>query len=466
MKKNILLFTVFALSIFGCSSDDNSSSGSNSISFAEAAQNLTENQTPVVIKFSKPTPSSGTIVLGVTETEATYGEDYSTDPESSSNGLQLSFESGVTEVAFQFNKLIPAVEGQVKNVKFSIISNSLGLDAVGNTSTTLHFNETALTGKSLAPEVGGPGQPNQVYIDLSSGALTTVPRVSWDLGFYSGSEFRVILNNSVKMTAKSLNSVNMTAVVSPDESMLIGQGNGNANQIDFPSGDINQTAIAEVSENDNENYVYLINLGSNPSEVAPALGSVAADTGSHRGWKKVRILRDGEGYKLQYADLNATTFQEVSIAKDAAYNFSFFSFHSNTTVDVEPKKDKWDISFTTFTNLFGGSTPYFFPDFVVNNSRGGAFAYSVSTNDYSYESFTLSNVNHSNFIEDQRGIGSSWRGTSAMGPGGLPVSQFVLKTDIFYVLRDPAGNIYKIKMTGGALEDQERGHPTFVYELL
>src|SRR5690606_2347615 len=295
----------------------------------------------------------GTIVLGVTETEATYGEDYSTDPESSSNGLQLSFESGVTEVAFQFNKLIPAVEGQVKNVKFSIISNSLGLDAVGNTSTTLHFNETALTGKSLAPEVGGPGQPNQVYIDLSSGALTTVPRVSWDLGFYSGSEFRVILNNSVKMTAKSLNSVNMTAVVSPDESMLIGQGNGNANQIDFPSGDINQTAIAEVSENDNENYVYLINLGSNPSEVAPALGSVAADTGSHRGWKKVRILRDGEGYKLQYADLNATTFQEVSIAKDAAYNFSFFSFHSNTTVDVEPKKDKWDISFTTFTNLFG-----------------------------------------------------------------------------------------------------------------
>jgi hypothetical protein len=466
MKKHILLFSVFVLSLVGCNSDDSSSSSSSSISFAQTAQNLTENETPVVIKFSKPTSAAGTITLGVTQTEATYGEDYTTNPEGSANGLQLSFEAGVTEVTFQFNKLIPAVEGQVKNVKFTIVSNSLNLDVVGNPSTTLHFNETALSGTSLAPEVGGAGQPNQVYIDLSSGAMTTVPRVSWDLGFYSGSEFRVILNYSVKMSAKSLNSVNMATVVAADESMLIGQGQGSVNQIDFPSGDINQTAIAEVSANDSENYVYLINLGNSPSDVAPALGAVSADTGAHRGWKKVRILRDGDGYKFQYADINATTFQEVTIAKDADYSFTFFSFNSNSVVNVEPKKDKWDINFTTFTNIVGGTVPYFYPDFVVNNGRAGAMVYSVSTNDFSYESFSLSNVNHSNFSDDQRGIGSSWRGTSANGPGGFPISQFVLKTDIFYVLRDPAGNIYKIKMTGGALESQERGHPTFVYELL
>ena len=48
----------------------------------------------------------------------------------------------------------------------------------------------------------------------------------------------------------------------------------------------------------------------------------------------------------------------------------------------------------------------------------------------------------------------------------MPVSQFVLKTDIFYILKDTAGNFYKIKMTGGALPNLERGHPTFVYEML
>ena len=103
---------------------------------------------------------------------------------------------------------------------------------------------------------------------------------------------------------------------------------------------------------------------------------------------------------------------------------------------------------------------------MVNNSRGGAYVYGVSTSDFTFENFTISQVDQSKFIEDQRGIGSNWRGTSTVGPDGFPVSQFVLKTDIFFVLKDPDGNIYKIKMTGGALENQERGHPSFVYELL
>lgn len=268
------------------------------------------------------------------------------------------------------------------------------------------------------------------------------------------------------MSAKSLESTDLTAAVSEDNAMLIGQGAGNVNQIDNPTGLITGTAIAEVSANDDENFVYLVNLGSNPSLNPPALGSVSVDSGTHRGWKKIKILRNGNGYKLQYADLSATTFNEVIIDKNSAFNFTFFSFATSTTVNVEPQKDKWDINFTTFTNIVGGTIPYFYPDFVVNNSRGGALVYSVSTNDFSYENFSLANVDNSKFIEDQRGIGSSWRGTSTTGPDGMPVSQFVLKTDIFYILKDTAGNFYKIKMTGGALPNLERGHPTFVYEML
>ncbi len=468
MKKNLLFFSLLLLAVYACSSDDNGSNTSTSVSFAERSVNLTEEITDVNIVFSKPTSSAGTITLAVIETEAAYDVDYNTDPAGSSTTLEIDFQAGVSQVSFDFHKLIPAIEDQTKNVEFTITGISTDYEVIGNTTTVLNFNETALAGTSLAPEVGGPGQVNQVYIDLSSGAMTTVPRVSWDLGFYSGSEFRVILNNSVKMSAKSLQNNDMSVSISPDESMIIAQGAGNVDQVDDPTGNITGTTIAEVSENDDENFVYLINLGSNPSDAAPIFGSVAADTGAHRGWKKVRILRDAEGYKLQYANLSESSFQEVTIAKDTAYNFSFFSFTSNSTVNVEPEKDKWDINFTTFTNVvnFGSPLPYFYPDYVINNSRGGAFAYDVSTEDFSYENFALSNVDHSKFIEDQRGIGSSWRGTTAIGPDGLPVSQFVLKTDIFYVLKDPAGNIYKIRMTGGALENQERGHPTFVYELL
>ena len=466
MKKYLLFFSFLLLAVYSCKDDDGVDSGALAVSFAVPSANLTEEVTDVVISFSKATSSAGTITLGVAETEAKYGVDYTTNPTGSASALTVPFEAGVTKVVFKFNKLVPAVEGEVKNVKYTINAISTNYEITGNNTTILNFNETALTGKSLAPQVGGPSQANQVYIDLSSGAMTTVPRVSWDLGFYSGNEFRVILNNSVKMSAKSLNSTNLAAVVAEDNTMLISQGAGSVNQIDNPTGVITGTAIAEVSANDAENSVYLINLGSNPGSTPPALGSPAADSGSHRGWKKVRILRNGNGYKFQYADLNATTFNEIIIDKNVAFNFNFFSFTANATVNVEPQKEKWDLNFTTFTNIFGGNTPYFFPDFIVNNSRGGALAYSVSTADFSYDNFTMANVDQSKFINDQRGIGSLWRGTSAPGPDGNPMSQFVLKTDIFFVLKDPAGNIYKIKMTGGALPNLERGHPTFVYSLL
>lgn len=466
MKKYLLFFSFLLLAIYSCKDDDGVDSGPAAVSFAVPSANLTEEVTDVVISFSQTTSAAGTITLAVTETEAKYGVDYTTNPTGSATELTVPFEAGVSKVVFKFNKLVPAVEGEVKNVKYTISKISTNYEIKGNTTTVLNFNETALTGNSLTPKVGGPSQANQVYIDLSSGAMTTVPRVSWDLGFYSGSEFRVVLNNSVKMSAKSLNNTNLATVVAEDNTMLISQGSGSVNQIDNPTGIITGTAIAEVSANDAENSVYLINLGSNPGSTVPALGSPAADSGSHRGWKKVRFLRNGNGYKFQYADLNATTFNEVIIDKNAAFNFNFFSFTANSTVNVEPQKEKWDLNFTTFTNIFGGNTPYFFPDFVVNNTRGGALAYSVSTADFSYDAFTMANVDQSKFIDDQRGIGSSWRGTSAPGPDGNPMSQFVLKTDIFFVLKDPAGNIYKIKMTGGALPNLERGHPTFVYSLL
>lgn len=466
MKKYLLFFSFLLLAVYSCKDDDGVDSGALAVSFAVPSANLTEEVTDVVISFSKATTASGTITLGVTETEAEYGVDYTTNPTGSASTLTVPFETGVSKVVFKFNKLVPAVEGEVKNVKYTINAISTNYEITGNNTTVLNFNETALTGKSLAPQVGGPSQANQVYIDLSSGAMTTVPRVSWDLGFYSGNEFRVVLNNSVKMSAKSLSSTNLATVVAEDNTMLISQGSGSINQIDNPTGVITGTAIAEVSANDAENSVYLINLGSNPSTTPPTLGSVAADSGAHRGWKKIRVLRSANGYKLQYANLDATTFNEVIIDKNSAFNFSFFSFTANATVNVEPQKGKWDLNFTTFTNIYGGNTPYFYPDFVVNNSRGGALAYSVSTADFSYDSFTMANVDQSKFINDQRGIGDTWRATSAPGPDGFPVSQFVLKTNIFFVLKDPAGNIYKIKMTGGALPNLERGHPTFVYSLL
>ncbi|CAI2765335.1 HmuY family protein [Flavobacterium collinsii] len=467
MKKNFILILSFVLLAFtACNNDDNDGQ-SVAVAFAESSYNLTSAATPVQIKFATPAPSAGTITVSYTVTAAAYTTDFTTAPAAAANKIVIPFAQNATSAEFTFNKIKNAVGAEVKNVIFTIDGSSINIDIVGNKTIQLNFNETASLGTALAPLVGGSAEPNQVYVDLSTGKLTTVVRTSWDLGFYSGSDFRVVLNGSLKMSAKKLTTTNIDEVQTPDETMIITPGNGIVSQVDGPAGDILHTAIAGVSSTDSENKVYLINMGSNPATAT--LGSEGVGAGTSRGWKKIRVLKSGSDYKIQYADIAATTHDEIVISKNSAYNFTFFSLLGKKTVNVEPQKNQWDLNFTSFTNVIPGptgSSPYLFADYVVNNVKGGAQTYQVLTSAFSYDNFALANVETSKFNDDQRNIGSNWRGTSVVGPNGTPVSQFVLRTDRFYVVKDPAGNIYKLKFTGGTKEDGERGFPKFQYALL
>src|SRR5690606_29426183 len=162
-------------------------------------------------------------------------------------------------------------------------------------------------------------------------------------------------------------------------------------------------AIDEISLDDAENKVYLVNLGYEVGTETPVPGSVAI-AGDARGWKKIRVLRSGDSYVLQYANLNDTSHQEVTINKTPGYNATFFSFNTNTVVNVEPEADRWDLNFTVFTNIIEGSGSYAFSDGVLHNRKGGFTAYSVNTAQYAYDSFSASNVVENNFKEDHRAI--------------------------------------------------------------
>jgi HmuY protein len=330
--------------------------------------------------------------------------------------------------------------------------------------------EIIIEGASISPEVGGPNQPNQVYIDLSTNTATTAKRDSWDLGFFSGTDFRVVINGSISMATAQLEATDMIAVNSATPEVqdlqprvIVGSFQAeSANFVDAPEGSITGTAIAEVSSVAANNHVYLLNLGFEVGTTTPATGSVAIN-GTARGWKKIRVLRSGNNYILQYANLDDTTFEEVTISKDAAYNFNFFSFNTETEVDVEPEKSKWDLNFTYFTNIIPGNGAYGYADFVVNNTKSDAKVYVIDTNvetSLTYDNFTLANVVNANFTNDQRIIGSSWR--NGGGPGTLPS----LKDNIFYIVSDTDGNLYKLKFLALTNEAGERGYPEFVYSLL
>lgn len=333
--------------------------------------------------------------------------------------------------------------------------------------------EIPSVGAVVQPTVGGANQPNQVYLDLSSEEFTAVNRASWDFGFSTGADFRVVINGSLKMAVKKLETSDITLTQVSDDAVAVGAGTNPSSNgyCDNPTGILAGngngigTAIAEISANDADNKVYLVNLGFAVSTTTPTVGSVSID-GEARSWKKVRILRNGNGYKIQYADLASATFQEKTISKNDDYNFTFFSLTTGTTVQVEPKKDKWDLNFTTFTNYvnFGTEVTYGYSDFIVSNMKGGTKVYQVLVADGgTYENFTLANVVENNFTvsaTDQRIIGSNWR--NGGGPSSLPS----VRTDRFYVIKDVVGNYYKIRFLAMTNDAGVRGNPVVEYAIL
>lgn len=461
MKKLLTLF-ILASTLFAVScSDDDEGTYRLGVSFATESANVTDALTPVTVLFNTGMPANGFVTISYITQNVVYGTDFTTDTAAEGGSFTLPFNAGDTSILFNFNKLRNAVEGEVKNVVFSIDQISLlQVEITGNKKITLNFNEMPSSGGQVSPVIGGSNQTNQAYFDLSAGDYATSPRTAWDLGFYSGSEFRVAVNGSVGMAVKALTTNDITLPQTSNAAVAIGTFlPTNVEYIDNPNGDINDTAIDAVSVNDAENKVYLVNLGFNVPTVPVLTGGVNV-TGTHRGWKKIRVLRNGEGYKLQYADIAATTFTEVAIAKDQAYNFTFFSMGTGAPVQVEPQKTSWDLNFTTFTNIIEGAGSYFYSDFVITNSKGGTMAYQAQAADVSYDNFTLANVNRDNLnpeaFHDQRVIGANWRNV-------VPVQ---LYTDRFYIIQDAAGNIYKLRFTAMLSQQGERGNPTFEYALL
>ncbi len=325
--------------------------------------------------------------------------------------------------------------------------------------------ETPIESAFVNPNIGGPNQQNQVYFDLSTNTETSIQRDSWDLRFYNGNAFRVSLNTSIYMTTKQLdftdlNNVNTTTV--QDLFNIVGIGTFDENNVEFVDdfdGDILNTAIAEISNIAIENKVYLLNLGYTVGTQTPQIGSVAVAE-EHRGWKKIRILKHEDNYLLQYADLDDTTFQEVTIEKDTNYNFKFFSFNSEIIIDVEPEKQKWDICFTVFTNEIIGFGTYGFTDFIISNNLQNVQAYSVSVDEYNFGTFSQTDIIFDNFLDTQRVIGNSWRF------GGGPENPPQVNDTLFYILQDTEGIFYKIKFLRLTNDLGERGNPQFQYSIL
>lgn len=310
--------------------------------------------------------------------------------------------------------------------------------------------------------IGGPNQQNAVYVDLSTETAVAAPRDAWDLGFYCGEGNRIVLNGSLGMAVKKLATTDITLTQQTDSNVSVGTFNPiNMAYVDNPSGTLDDTAFGAVATTEATASVYLVNQGFTVPTAIPTAGSVNV-AGPLRGWKKVKIWATETGYTVQYADLNATTVQTVTVVKDPQYNFVFLNLFTGQTVAAEPPAADWDLHFSTFTNeVFEGTVSagaYFYSDYIVTNTKAGVTAVAVSGDSAAYNAFNLAAFNSGDYelSTDQRAIGEHWR----------DVFTRTTFDDIFFVVRDADGILYKIRFIAMLNSAGERGFPSFQYALL
>ncbi len=331
-----------------------------------------------------------------------------------------------------------------------------------------------IEGATIAANVGGATQPNQVWIDLSENTQTFNQRDSWDLAFYNGTQFRVLINSSIMMAVgkvegyTDIDQVNSQTVAELKTKVQVGNFQDNVQYIDLPSGDfLNQTSgIAEISETESQNAVYLLNMGRElyTGTIAPKRAFVG---GAERGWMKIRILRTATEYKIQFAELDSPTHEEVTIEKDTDYHFNYFSLQQKALVKIQPPKKKWDLCFTVFTNAVNAGsyfTSYTFSDMILHNTLDNTGVYQVTVEagqgEMAYKAFQKTDVDESLFVyNDQRALGSNWRTTT--GANGAEVF-----SDRFYIIKDAEGFYFKLRMMKMSNEEGYRGYPEFEYQPL
>ena len=445
----------------------------NIVDFQAEEQGMGAADTEITVNLTlvREVESDGNIVVSYVATGLDYGADFATDPAASGTTITIPVAAGATTASFKVTKT--NTRGLIGNeeVVFSLQSVADGLVLGTKKDFTLSFSEIIATSATMEVNGGGPNYPNRVFIDLSANRQTAVARTTWDLAFSSkADEFRVLLNSANGMLVRALAKTDIATVTAADTvgfgaqlgiSSIFGAATSVENPanapawiyqstswMDDPKGDISKTAIAAISATASENKVYIVNRGTGPANAA-------------LGWKKIQITRDGNNYRLLYGDIGSANLTTVQITKNTDTRFQYVSL-TNNNVQVEPAVGNWDIAWTALTNTtsFGGAPfAYYFQDMIIQNPVGASTAQVMITSTVTYEGFNEASLANVTLVDNnQINIGPNWR--------SLGQTSSALRADRFYVIKDAAGNIYKLLFTSLTSTAGERGKPSFKFDLV
>lgn len=280
----------------------------------------------------------------------------------------------------------------------------------------------------------------QVYFDLSTNSIVGENlKVMWDLGFEtSANGYHVVLNAAKLMYAYPTGKTDFATVT--DTSGIA------ANHTwDEASGNLDSTAIGDWRNN---GEVYIIDRGYN-------------ELGQHRGYRKAIFKSvDESGYTLRFAKLDGTEDTTMTITKDDAYNFAFFSFNNGGGVlPIEPPKETWDLVFTQYTHIFYDEvpvTPYLVTGCLLNRNNTKA----ILDNTIAFEDITFEYAESKMLSSNINGIGYDWKFYD------FDTGSYLVFSEMNYIIQDAEGYFYKLHFIDFYDAQGQKGSPKFEFQKL
>ncbi len=290
---------------------------------------------------------------------------------------------------------------------------------------------------------------HQIYFDFSSGSIVAENNNSeWVLGFEClDTGFRIRTNSSDLWGIAHTGSTHMSLDFS-DTGVYTWIS-------DKADGNPDSTAVGA--------WVSATGGAAEYTREVMLLGQY--DGISYQAVKKVQFIHVDElSYTFLVSDLEESLPDTVEVLKNKAYNHVYYSKENDELKCLEPPKDQWDILFTQyFTVLYtddGIPAPYYVRGVWINpNSTGSA----LDTSNHFFD-VNVSTALAYDFSSKQDAIGHDWKSVEVNEATNS--AEYKVRPGYTYIIRDTAGDLYKLRFKSYFNSSGEKGYPSFEYSEL
>ncbi|MBL0340669.1 MAG: T9SS type A sorting domain-containing protein [Bacteroidetes bacterium] len=280
----------------------------------------------------------------------------------------------------------------------------------------------------------GAGYGNQSFYSLENGEVSNVSNTDWDLAFQiSGFQATILVNgkSNVKLFRSGLDINSWSTVTAADTVGALNSANELLNQdTSWWSGAFNITNDA-TNQFDLGWGVYDL---ATHAVVGDSLFFIQLSNGIV---KKLWIQSLANSiYTFVYADLDGSNEVNTSLNKQsfAGKNFGYYSFTTGTTIDREPNKYTWDLSFAQY--MSASPIVYKVSGVLANDSVAALKVYPVDP--------MLASPWGSTFSYHINTIGYLWKSYD------FNSNSWAIEDSLVYFVSARNGNLWKVVFTGFA----------------